>query len=73
MIKPNITYFFPGEGKGGNEFAEWHLAWLAEWKMKHACVSAASFLAPIRRNNRFAGPFIAAVKVAEHSVVGGQQ
>ena len=82
MIKANITYFFPGERKGRNEFAEWHVAWLAEWhnyaefnlwKMKHARVSAAPFLAPIWRNNRFAGPFIAAIKVAEHRVVGGQQ
>ena len=30
MIKPNINYFFPGEGKGRIEFAEWHVAWLAE-------------------------------------------
>ena len=29
---------------------------------KHACVSAASFLAPIWRSNRFAGPFITAFK-----------
>ena len=26
-----LRTFFSGEGKRRNEFAEWHLAWLAEW------------------------------------------
>ena len=51
--------------------AEWHnYAEFDLWKMaqrknstgKHARVSAAPFLVPIRGSNRFAGPFITAIK-----------
>ena len=30
-VETILTLKFCGEGKGRNEFAAWHVAWLAEW------------------------------------------